>query len=96
MASQWPNINLLGGNARQVSRFRDRDYTPKWAVLLSISASAPRKITFSPGDEVRELARRGGANTSLDTLQAMEHAIEIAGAEYGWLTEEQYGKLKNT
>jgi hypothetical protein len=55
----------------------------------------PRKITFTTDDKVREMAKRGGANLSLETLHAIEHGIDI-GRGGGWLelTEEQYSKLK--
>jgi hypothetical protein len=50
----------------------------------------PRKITFATEDKVPEMAKLGGANMSLDTIQAMEHAIENGrGGVWLEVTEEQ-------
>jgi len=55
----------------------------------------PRKVTLKTVDQIKEIARRGGANMNLETQQALEHAIENGrGGIYLQLTEEQYRKLK--
>lgn len=57
--------------------------------------SLPRKFTFSSEEKVKEMARKGGAAMNLETLQALEHGIEIGrGGVWLELTEEQYEKLK--
>jgi hypothetical protein len=54
-----------------------------------------RKLTFNSEVKVREMARRGGCTLTLDSLQALDHAIEIGrGGVWMELTEEQYQKLK--
>jgi hypothetical protein len=55
----------------------------------------PRRITFDSHEKIREMARRGGATLNLETLHALNHAIEIGrGGVWLELTEVQYGKLK--
>ncbi len=54
----------------------------------------PRRFTFQSESKVREMAERGGAAMNLDTLHALDHAIEIGrGGVWLELTEDQYGKL---
>ena len=56
----------------------------------------PRRITFGSHEKIREMAKRGGATMNLDTLHALDHAIEIGrGGVWLELTEEQYRKLEN-
>ena len=55
----------------------------------------PRKVTLKTVDQIKEIARRGGASLNLESRQALEHAIENGrGGIYLQLTEEQYRKLK--
>lgn len=55
----------------------------------------PRKLCFSHEAKVREMARRGGCMLNLESLQALDHALEIGrGGVWMELTEEQYQKLK--
>ena len=54
----------------------------------------PKKVIVKNQDKVREIARRGGCNMNLESLQALEHGIEIGrGGVWLELTEEQYQKL---
>ena len=60
-----------------------------------LKTSLPRKVTLGSQEKVREMARRGGAAISLDTLQALDHGIEIGrGGIWLKLTDEQYQKLR--
>lgn len=53
-----------------------------------------RRVHFSSEEKVREIARRGGANLNLETLQAFDHGIEIGrGGIWLELSDEQYRKL---
>jgi hypothetical protein len=54
----------------------------------------PADSHFNPKGKVRQIAERGGAAMNLDTLHALDHAIEIGrGGVWLELTEEQYRKL---
>ena len=54
----------------------------------------PRRFMFQSESKVRQMAERGGAALNLDTLHALDHAIEIGrGGVWLELTEDQYGKL---
>src|SRR5437764_217971 len=51
----------------------------------------PRKLNFLSEEKVREMARRGGCAMNLESLQALDHGIEIGrGGVWMELTEEQY------
>jgi hypothetical protein len=55
----------------------------------------PRNVTVKTEEKVREIARRGGCNMNLESLQALEHGIKKGrGGVWLELTEEQYGKLR--
>jgi hypothetical protein len=57
----------------------------------------PRTFTFADAEKPPELARRGEAWGSLESKQALEHAIEMGrGGIYLRLTPEQYAKLRRT
>jgi hypothetical protein len=54
----------------------------------------PRKFNFGSPDKIRELAQRGGALSTLEGKQMLDHAIETGrGGLYLNLTHEQYAKL---
>jgi len=55
-----------------------------------------KKLTVKSNEKVREIARRGGAEMSLDSIHALDHGIEIGcGGTWLELTEDQYRKLLN-
>ena len=54
----------------------------------------PKKVTVKTHERIREIARRGGAEMSLDSIHALDHGIEIGrGGTWLELTEEQYRRL---
>ncbi len=54
----------------------------------------PKKLRFGSHEKIREIAERGGCTMNLETLQALDHAIEIGrGGVWLELTDEQYRKL---
>ena len=54
----------------------------------------PKKLTLKNHEKVREIARRGGAEMSLDSIHALDLGIEIGrGGTWLELTDEQYRKL---
>jgi|ERR1700677_3647246 hypothetical protein len=54
-----------------------------------------RKLSFANVEKVRELAKRGGELSDLETASALEHGIEIGrGGVWLNLTSEHYAKLK--
>jgi len=60
-----------------------------------LKTSLPRKVTLKTEDQVKEMARRGGAVMNLESEQAIEHGIKNGrGGIYLQLTDEQYRKLK--
>ena len=68
-----------------------------WCEFLEedLSTHLPRKLTFKTHGKVRELAERGGCALNLETLQALNHGIEMGrGGVWLELSEEQYLKLK--
>jgi hypothetical protein len=53
-----------------------------------------KKLRFQSEDKIRELAKRGGVDMSLETRQALDHGIEIGrGGIWLELSEEQYQTL---
>jgi hypothetical protein len=53
-----------------------------------------RKLRFRSPDKIREMAQRGGCTLNLETLQALDHGIEIGrGGFWMELSQEQYQKL---
>jgi hypothetical protein len=55
----------------------------------------PKRVSVKSEEQLREMAKRGGANMNLESLQAMDHGISIGrGGVWLELTEEQYQKLK--
>ena len=60
-----------------------------------LKTSLPRKVVLGSQENVREMARRGGAAMSLDVLQALDHGIEIGrGGIWLEISDEQYQKLR--
>lgn len=55
----------------------------------------PRKLSFADVEKVRELAKRGGGVSDLESASALEHGIEV-GRGGIWLshTSAQYARLK--
>jgi hypothetical protein len=54
----------------------------------------PRRFTFGSEEKVKEMAKRGGATLNLETLQALDHGIEIGrGGIRLKLTQERYARL---
>jgi hypothetical protein len=59
-----------------------------------LQTALPRKLSFSDVEKVRELAKRGGGLTDLESTAALEHGIEIGrGGLWLSLTPAQYAKL---
>jgi hypothetical protein len=57
----------------------------------------PKKLRFQSHEKIRELAKRGGGNMSLEIRQALDHGIEIGrGGIWLELSEEQYQTLTHT
>lgn len=55
----------------------------------------PKKLALANPDKIFELARRGGADLTTETQQALHHALEIGrGGVWLNLTDEQYRRLK--
>jgi hypothetical protein len=62
-----------------------------------LKTALPRKVTLKTEEQVKGMARRGGANMNLESQQALEHGIEIGrGGVWLSLTDEQYVKLKRS
>jgi hypothetical protein len=60
-----------------------------------LQTSLPRELSFADVEKVRELAKRGGGLTDLESAAALDHAIEIGrGGVWLSLTPEQYARLK--
>ena len=60
-----------------------------------LKTSLPKKLAFLSQDMIFQLARRGGADLSLEAEQEIRHGIEIGrGGVWLNLSEEQYRKLK--
>jgi hypothetical protein len=60
-----------------------------------LKTSLARTFNFSDPEEIRDLARRGGALDTFEAKQTLEQAIETGkGGLYLSLTEDQYRKLR--
>jgi hypothetical protein len=60
-----------------------------------LQTTLPRRLSFADVEKVRELVKRGGGMTDLESASALEHGIEIGrGGVWLNLTPAQYAKLK--
>jgi hypothetical protein len=60
-----------------------------------LQTALPRRLNFAEVEKVRELAKRGGGLTDLESAAALDHGIEMGrGGVWLSLTPEQYAKLK--
>lgn len=56
-----------------------------------------KRFTFQSQDKVLEMARKGGAAMNLESIQGLEHGIDLGrGGAWLELTSEQYARLKIT
>ncbi len=55
-----------------------------------------KKLNFKSPDKILQLAEHGGAFSTLETRQSIDHAITLGrGGIWLELTEEQYRKLQS-